>query len=150
MTAQVLPLNREDQHSDKPVLVPDGEYTVAYLHHKTWLFKGKYPKVTISFAIQDYGEFHLRQINAYYNARKLKGKPSKNGHFSIGWKSDLMLDYSTLFGSPERNDRISMCRFKNCLIQVRTRVVKRNREQREYPEGMQYSVVDRLLKVIER
>ena len=139
----------EKPHDDKPILIPDGQYTLAYLEHKTWLFKGKHPKLTVTFAIQDFGEFYLSHINAYYNLLRIKGKPSRNGHFIVGWKSDFMLDYSILFGTPVRKDRISMFKLRNIFVKATTRTVIKNRDQREYPEGLRYSVVDRLERAME-
>ena len=130
--------------NDKPILVPDSVYTVSFVNHITWLYMGRFPKIVVTFAIQDIGDFYLGHLNGYYNAKRLQGKPKKGGQFSVSWKSDFMLDYSTCFATPLRNDRINMCRFKNVLVQVRTRTVTRNRTQRKYPEGMRYSVIDRL------
>ncbi len=137
-----------DLPSDKPILVPDGQYSVSYVQHATWLFKGRHPKIVLTFAIQDFGEHHLKLVHAYYNASKLQGKPKKGGHFSAGWNSDFMFDYSTCFETPTRKDRISMCRFKGVLVKAKTRTVTHNRDQRKYPEGMQYSVIDRLEGII--
>ncbi len=130
--------------TDKPILVQDSLYKVSFNYHTTWLFNGKHPKIVLTFSIQDFGEFHLGTLKAYYNASRLKGKPKKGGQFAVGWKSDFMFDYSSCFGTPPRNDRISMCRFRNVLIEARTRTVTHNRKQREYPVGMRYSVIDRL------
>ena len=149
MTANILKIETNTLPSDKPILVPDDIYSVIYMRHVTWLFKGRYPKVVITFSIQDFGEFYLREINAYYNVRRIVGKPSKNGHFVLGWKSNLMLDISNIFGPQPRMDRISMCRFNKKLIKVQTKTVKYNRDQREYPENMHYSVVCKMLEATE-
>ena len=148
MTATVHTLY-DELPNDKPILIPDGEYRASYVRHQTWLFRGQYPKLIITFAIQDFGEFYLKHICAFYNVKKLTGKPKIDGHFSLGWRSSFMFDYSTCFGTPPRKDRISMCRFKNVLVDIKTRIVARNREQREYPEGMRYSVVDHIIGVAE-
>ncbi len=148
MSASVHSLYSNDLPNDKPILVPDGLYTVSYVQHATWLYMGRYPKIVVTFSIQDFGEFNLNHLNAYYNAKQLKGKPKKGGHFSAGWKSAFMLDYATCFETPKRNDRISMCRFNSVLVQAKVRTVTHNRTQREYPEGMQYSVIDQLEGVI--
>ncbi len=149
MKAAVLPIGNIDSSSDKPILIPDGEYTAAYLKHETWIYKGKQPKLTITFAIQDFGEFYLKSICAHYNLSRLKGKPRRNGHFTTGWSSDFMFDYSNVFEAPTRKDRISMCRFRNVFVKVTTRTVTKNRDQREYPESLRYSVVDRMKQRIE-
>lgn len=148
MTAALYDLDIH-QHADQPIRVPEGNYTAAYSSHTTWLFKGRHPKVVITFIIQDLGEHFGKEIKAYYNVNKLSGKPRKNGHFSAGWKSNFMLDYTTLFGKPARKDRISMCRFKNCFVTVKAKTVAKNRDQREYPEDLQYSVVSQILGLVE-
>ncbi len=141
--ATVHSLYSSELPNDKPILVPDGVYTASYVEHQTWYYFGRYPKLIVTFLIQDFGDFHLQPIKAYYNV-KIKGKARKGGHFAAGWKSDFMLDYSTCFETPARTDRITMCRCKNVLFQARTKTVTRNRAQRKYPEGLFYSVVDRL------
>ena len=83
-------------------------------------------------------------LNAYYNVKKLTGKPKKDGHFSLGLRHDFTFDYSVCFGTPPRLDRISMCRFRNVMVEAEVRTVRHNRNQRLYPEGMQYSVVDHI------
>jgi hypothetical protein len=148
MTAALYELNTQ-QHSDQPIWLPEGEYTAAYKWHTTWLFKGRYPKVVITFVIQDYGEHFEKEINAYYIVKSLKGKPRKRGSFSAGWKSNFMLDYTTLYGKPERKDRFNMSNFNNGFVKIEVRTVKKNRDQREYPESLQYSVVSRILGLIE-
>ena len=130
---------------DDLVLIPEGEYELSYQYHATWLYMGRIPKVIVAFRIFDMGEHYDKPVLAYYNPKQLKGKPRRNGHFSAGWRSRLMWDYSMCFGKPPRQDRISMCRFKEHIVVGKVRTVTNNRLQREYPEGLRYSIVGELL-----
>lgn len=132
---------------DDLVLVPEGEYVLSYRHHVTWFYMGRYPKVVVTFRIFDIGEHHDKPVLAYYNPSKIVGKSRKNGHFEAGWRSRFMWDYTKCFGKPFRKDRISMCRFKQNLVRARIRTVEKNRDQKEYPDGLKYSIVAELLGV---
>jgi hypothetical protein len=132
---------------DDLVLVPQGEYILSYQHHTTWFFMGRFPKVVVTYRIFDMGEQNDKPILAYYNPKKIIGKPRKNGHFTAGWRSRFMWDYANCFGKPARQDRIPMCRFKDNLVVAKIRTVTHNRDQRKYPEGLEYSVVSELLGV---
>jgi len=134
---------------DDLVLVPESEYQLAYLNHVTWLYMGRIPKVVVTFQIMDYGEHHLKQVSAYYNPKKLIGKPRRKGRFSAGWRSKFMMDYVTCFGRPTRKDEIVMNKFQEVIVKGKVRTVTHNRDQRKYPEGLQYSVVNELLGVLE-
>ena len=134
---------------DDLVKIPDGEYQLSYRHHATWLYMGRFPKIVITFRIADLGEHFDKPILAYYNPKKIVGKPRKNGHFHAGWRSRFMWDYSMCFGKPERKDRISMCRFKEHIVMAKVRTVTHNRDQKKYPEGLEYSIVGELLGKVE-
>ena len=134
---------------DDLVKIPDGEYQVSYRHHATWLYMGRFPKIVVTFRIADLGEHFDKPILAYYNPSKIVGKPRKNGHFHAGWRSRFMWDYTACFGKPIRKDRISMCRFKEHLVRAKVRTVTHNRDQKQYPEGLEYSIVSELLGKVE-
>ena len=134
---------------DDLILIPDGEYQLSYRHHVTWNFMGRSPKLIITFRIMDMGEHYEKPILSYYNVNKIIGKPRKNGHFSAGWRSNIMMDYATCFEKPPRKDRISMCRFKEHFVIAKIRTVTKNREQKKYPDSLRYSVVHELLGKVE-
>lgn len=130
--------------ADDLILIPEGEYELSYRHHHTWLYMGRYPKLVILFRISSNGEHFDKPIFAYYNVRKINGQPRKNGQFTVGWRSDFMMDYSICFGTPRRKDRIPMDRFRDHLVTGKLRTVTHNRNQKKYPEGLEYSVVGEL------
>jgi hypothetical protein len=143
MTADLHSMNDHILEDDF-VLIPDGEHELQYLGHKTWLYMGRSPKIVVTFQIVSSGEHHGKIVFAYYNAMTITGKPRKNGRFTVGWRSDFMMDYATCFGKPLRRDRISMQPFRGQTVIGRLRTVTKNRDQRNYPDGLQYSVVDEL------
>ncbi len=145
MSATIHKLIPNNQPGEDFIRVPEGVYNLAYTHHITWRYMGRYPKLVICFTIQDFGEYYLLPVNSYYNLKKIQGKPKRNGHFTAGKRSDFVLDYTVCFDIPARLDRISMCRFKNAIVQAHIRTVTHNRMQREYPEGLQYSVIDHII-----
>jgi len=148
MKAQIHTLS-EYIADDDLVLLPEGEYQLSYQYHSTWFYMGKYPKLVVLFRVFDPGQHNDKPVLAYYNLRKIVGKPRKNGHFHVGWRSDFMWDYTTCFGRPPRRDRIAMSRFKDHFVKANIRTVTHNREQKKYPSGLEYSVVDNLLGKVE-
>lgn len=148
MSAELHNLN--DYLNDEDLVhIPEGEYELAYQHHATWLYMGRFPKVVVTFRIFDMCEHHGKQVLAYYNPSKIHGKPRRNGLFNAGWRSRFMWDYSACFGKPKRKDKIPMCRFKNHIVTGKVRTVTPNRDQRTYPDGLQYSIVGELTGVKE-
>jgi len=148
MSAEILSLS--GYHSDDDlILIPEGEYQLSYQYHETWVWMGKAPKLSITFRIFDMGEHNNKPILAHYNLSKIIGKPRKNGHFSAGWRSNLMWEYVQCFGKPPRKDRISMCPFKEHLVIGKIRTVTKNHKQKKYHEALRYSVIDELLGKVE-
>jgi len=88
-------------------------------------------------------EFGVR-IPKFYNARKLRGKPGKSGKFSVGRRSNLMMDFCSLF--PEyggrRMDRLPISYFKDKVFTISVKNVTRNFEQKLIPRALQYSVIE--------
>ncbi len=147
MSAQIHSLS-DYIADDDLVLVPEGQYELSYKHHATWLYMGRFPKVAITFRIMDLGDHYEKPVLAYYNPSKIMGKPRKNGQFSAGWRSRFMWDYSMCFGKPPRKDRIVMDKFKESFVIGKVRTVTHNHNQKKYPDGLQYSVVDELVGVL--
>ena len=87
------------------------------------------------------------QLARYYDVTKILGKPAKEGRFKVGWKSDFIREYATLFGLLGRLDRISMSKYKGKIIEGNVHVVERSQNHRKIHEDLQYSVVDQLLRV---
>jgi len=129
---------------DDLILVPEGQYELAYQYHATWLYMGRYPKVSVTFRIMDIGEHYEKPVLAHYNPKRIMGKPRKNGQFSAGWRSRFMWDYSTCFGRPKRKDRIAMDKFKEHFVIGNVKTVTHNHKQKKYPEGLEYSIVNEL------
>ena len=130
-----------------PFVAP-GEYQLAYVSHQTYQYFARSLKVVVWFRIVSVGPHFGKVIPRYYNVKKLKGKPGKNGLFIPGRSSDFIREYCRLF--PEqltRLDRIPLSAFQSSLIVGKVRTVKSDRKQKELPEPLKYSVIDELLRL---
>jgi hypothetical protein len=127
-------------------LVPEGEYQVRLLHHETAvIFKS--PKVYLHFAILEPGAHHGKHLFRAYRVKKLKGKPARNGSFTLGRGSDLFFTIAKLYPKEPRLDRISLLALRNVVLRASVRTVTHDYRQRDLPESMQYSVIDSLLSI---
>lgn len=129
-------------------LVPDGEYNVVYTGHQTHMFFNRAPKVVFWFRIVDMGGQFEELIPRYYNVKRFKGKPGKNGDFIPGRSSEFIRDYCRLFAVPiKRLDRVPLSEFKKVVIKVRTRTVARDSKQKRLPDALKYSVIDEVIGI---
>jgi hypothetical protein len=115
-------------------LIPEGPYSVQYLKHEKRIFFGTL-KMYVHFEMVEQGQFFGTRLFKTYNF----SSPLSPG-------SDLYRDLLFLFGQRvPKNARLSMDLFKNVILRVRVRTVKRDRKQNPLPDYMQYSVIDSLL-----
>ena len=132
---------------DLSPLVKPGVYSMAFVNHRTALCFGTAPKIALKFRIVDQGDFFGIELERWYNAKRLIGKPSKGGCFHVAARSDFVLEYLTLFTDPiSRLDRITLRPFKHCMITARVETVTQNAKQRVLPDLLQYSVIRELLR----
>lgn len=131
----------------RPVLVPPGLYDVGFDRYYTWVMLGKAPKLTLVFRILTMGEHFDSEILAHYNCKKLIGRPAVNGRFKVGFSSDFLREFSSLFGAPTRFDRIPMSSFEKHIFVAKVRTVSKGSKQKAIPEGMHYSTIDELLSI---
>ena len=132
---------------EKPPLVTPGTYELIYVYDETILLAaGRAPKLVLWFRIVTPGEFFGVKLPRYYNVRKLEGKPRRHGGFKVGWRSDFVRDFATLFGStPPRANRIPTSKFEGVAIRGRVRTVTSTWKQKASPSALHYSVIDELL-----
>lgn len=129
-------------------LIPPGEYDLTFQYYETAkLWGGKSQKLVLWFEIASYGSHHGKRVARYYNVKRVKGVPRKSGDFAISRNCDFVREYASLFGIPNRIDRLPMTRFKGCLIRGTVRTVRRGYTQRAIPKDLHYSVVGELLAV---
>lgn len=129
-------------------LVKPGVYSMAYDRHETRKFFGNAQKVVFWFRIVEFGDAFEKVVPRFYNVKRIKGKPGKNGDFVPGRNSDFLREYCGLFTNPiHRLDRLSLSVYRNVIIKGRVRTTERNRRQRELPDILKYSVVEELLEV---
>jgi len=128
-------------------LVPDGAYQLAYIDHRTMLFR-KAAKVVIRFRVVDQGPYFGMVLERFYNADRLIGKVGKNGRFKIGPSTDLYREFcSVAAGRVTRLDRLPLTAMKNWIIRAEVHTVGQSWRQEEIPEGAKYSVIRKLLGV---
>ena len=132
-------------------LVKPGEYQLVYVGRYTCYLHGKRPKLAVKFRIVDPGEYFEKELERWYNCKRLISKPGNNGRFVPPRHGDFLLEYTTLFPTVlTRNcrlDRISFTPFKSCVVSGRVDTVTRNSKQRGLPEVLQYSTIRELRKV---
>lgn len=125
--------------------IPPGVYTLAFETGQTWVYFGRSPKVVMWFRVVSYGPHFGAVLPRYYNVKQIKGKPRKNGEFKAGPSSDLVREYARIFNTRPRLDRISFSQYKGISISGRVETVQKDREQKELPEVLHYSVINELL-----
>jgi hypothetical protein len=131
----------------RPPLIPEGEYRLKFDGWVTCTMWGKQTKLVAWFSIADFGEHFRTRISRYYNIRKIVGKPGRNGAFKVSWSCDLTREYGRLLPVPTRLDRIYLHRLSNLLIVGEVETVRTTSAQEQLSEGLQYSVIRRLVRV---
>ena len=130
-------------------LVEPGEYAMVYVTRFT-TYVHKTPKLAIRFRIVEHGECFGIELERWFNCKRLIGKPGKNGGFMPPRHGGFLIEYCTLFPLEltrnSRLDRVSFKPFKNSIIVGKVKTVKRNSQQRNIPEPLQYSTIKELLR----
>jgi hypothetical protein len=129
-----------------PALVPAGRYVLRVMYWSTFLMFGKQGKLALSFAIMDQGKHFGIEVVRWHNCR-LKGQTGKYGRFAVGWGSDLLREYVTLVGMPNRADRIALSRYESMLLAADVETVTKTRTQEVLPPALRYSVIRKLVAV---
>ena len=125
-------------------LIPDDIYTLGYEGYETYYYFGT-PKVKMDFVVID-GEHQGTKLNRFYNVRKLIGPTGKNGRFKPGGGgSDLVRDWTKLFGKPKRGDRLSLRKFKTVLIKARVSTVTQDSKKNPLPFESRYSCISEFI-----
>lgn len=146
MTAEVFQYGHASVEWPDLVLVPDGQYELAYIGHQTTFMFRKVPKLVVSFRIITMGEHFSKEIARFYNVNRIIGKEKKNGSFSVGPRSDFVYEFLSIFPDyrPKRKDRFPMSWLKDTPVYGETRTVLKDSRQRNLPGQLQYSVIKRL------
>ena len=141
------------EHADGSVekhqmcLIPEGEYLVSLVHHRTVIMFGRQPKLILGFRVVD-GKYSGSNIAKYYNVRRLTSKAGMRGSFKVSRHSDYLFDYVRLHGAPSRIDRLPMKPWRNCVLRAQIRTVTKGRGGRILPQPLQYSKVDQLIEKV--
>lgn len=129
-------------------LVNPGKYHVMLDSYRTVsMFRS--PKLELIFTIVSFGEAHGVRVSCFFNIDRFLGKPAKNGGFSVSRTRDFPRVFLSLFHyQTKRNDRYPMSYFDGVTIEASVVTVKEARGI-AIPESLQYSKIDRLMKVVE-
>lgn len=127
-----------------PASIPEGRYTLRFHGWETCLLFGRNPKVCLNLSVADLGEYFGTKVQRWYNVRRLKGRPRKNGQFVASWGSDLVAEYMYLRDAVRRTDRISLGFYRDCLLIGEIETVRIDRRQHAREGLMQYSIVRKL------
>lgn len=134
---------------DLPPRIPPGEYAVQMKTFKTAMMFGKAPKLIIDFVIVEQCDYFGLVLPKYYNVKRLIGRPQEGGRFKAGATGDFARDYFDLMQmSYRRLDRLPMSVMEGITFLAKVSTVKRARD-RDIPEALQYSKIERLIKVFE-
>jgi len=129
---------------DRPELLPDGVYSLVLVDSWKGLMYGRVPKLMLTFRIIDEGQYYGKQLIRCYN---LKGFTKRKEIKPSGWHSNLVKEYSILFGRPNNLKQIGVRAFKSKVIKGRTRAVTKDAKQNPLHPNLHYSVIDALLSV---
>ncbi len=134
---------------DLPPLVKQGVYQLAFVEYRTAnMFRGKAPKLIMTFRIVSMGEYFEHLVLRYYNVQRVIGKPQRNGRFKCGKKGAFLREYLTLFPHQvPRLDRVPMSAFEAVLIEGKIQTVTHS-SNKEIPKPLQYSRISELRRVL--
>ena len=134
---------------DLPPRIPPREYEVQMKTFKTAMMFGKASKLIMDFVIVEQCEYFGLVLQKYYNVKRLIGRPQEGGRFKAGATGDFARDYYRLFYiGDHRLDRLPMSLWEGVTLLAKVSTVKRARDG-DIPAALQYSKIERLIKVVE-
>lgn len=152
MSAQQSGESFAELDGERPALIEPGEYELRFDHYETlMLFSGRAPKLVLWFTVISMGPyFDSVKVPRFYNVKRIIGRPARNGRFKVGFRSEFLREFCTLFPVkvPSRLDRFPMSMYENPIIVGRVRTVTTDYVQRDRPGALQYSVIDALVRCL--
>jgi hypothetical protein len=132
---------------EQQTIVDPGQYQMVFVSSRTALIYQRAAKLALRFRIVDPGPAFGKELERWYNVKRLIGRAGKNGGFQVGPRSDFLREYLTLFpGAGGRLDRMSLAPFRNAIVLGRVETVSQNRKQQPLPEPLRYSIIRELLE----
>lgn len=137
---------------DYPLIKP-GTYNLKFLGWETRKTFNT-AKVVMLFQVVDYGEAFGVVIARHYNAKRLKGKIGKKGGFAVGKAHHLARELFTVFEmaghstAGVRLDRIPLHWLEAHTIRGKVETVTHDSSREPIPKSLQYSVVGKLVGVV--
>ena len=130
-----------------PMLVPAGQYTLAYNGYRTGRYFGG-PKVILSLAILDPDKYAGIPLERFYNVDALIGPAGEKGKFKAPARGHLIREYQALIGNHPRPDRISFERLRKKRLLAEVETVERNHAGETIAQHASYSRVARLVRCL--
>jgi len=132
--------------TDRPILIPEGEYNFLLTSiWKGFMYKGRAPKVFLTFRIMTEGPYYGQHLKRYYN---VNGFTKKNEVIPRGWTSYLVREYTVLFGLPRTLKDIGLTKFKGKIIRGKVKTVKKDFKGKDLAEPNWHSCIDELTQLI--
>jgi hypothetical protein len=130
-----------------PGLIPEGDYELKLEDWETsCLYGGRSQKLTLWFAVMQFGEYFKVRVPRYYNV-KLMGPPRHKGRFKAPFCGDFAREYAELLSPPRRLDRFNLAELARHIVVGKVETVVRSAKQKRLPEACRYSVVRELLRL---
>ena len=132
---------------DRTVLVPPGEYILAYCGYRTGRYFGG-PKVILSLSILDPDYYAALPLERFYNVGALTSAVGEKGTFKATARGHLIREYQALIGNHPRPERISFERLRGKRILAEVETVERNHANQKIARDACYSRVARLVRCL--
>ncbi len=144
-----VPIANDDivvDYSEQHPHVPDAIYEATFVRHNTALAFGNSPTVFLWFKLVTPGPNFETELFRAYRVKALMGRPSKTGgQFKLSPNSLLFKDLGAIADYKLKPSRVSLSILRNCVLEVRTRTVRKGWDQKELPDWLQYSVIDQII-----
>ena len=123
-------------------LVPDGEYDAVFVDHRyVTTFKGS-SKLFVQFRIVSEGASFGLCVYRFYNVEKI------NKRYRAPATGALSRDMAQLFGRRSLRSGLPFELLKTNVVRVETRTVNYDSVQKELHKENQYSVINRLIRIV--
>ncbi|MDW3094547.1 MAG: hypothetical protein R8G33_02615 [Gammaproteobacteria bacterium] len=130
---------------DSMVKIPEGKYKVQFVEYETKVLIA--PKAICTFRIIQPGEYLETKLSRHYNVLNHIGRPSINGDFQSGRKSDLVREYFTIFGDNADIDNIDLNKYREIIVIGKVHTVTKSSDKKEIHQALQYSVISELMPI---
>lgn len=140
--------NLIDSVSEQLILIPEGLYKARFVDHDCGVMFARQAKLMALFEIVE-GEHHGVLLSRYYNVKASRGGVTKQ-KWRVGRSSDLLRELCDCTSkSYRRLDQLPMTDWReSCdVVQIKVKTVRKSANQQAIPEGIQYSVIEKVSRI---